>query len=38
MWDGFSSLFMFLANRDPGNLATTEKAWLKALGNKEMRG
>jgi hypothetical protein len=30
-WDGLSSLFVYLAKRDPSNLKQTEKEWLKAL-------
>jgi hypothetical protein len=30
-WDGLSSLFVFLANRNPRNLTQAEKEWLEAL-------
>lgn len=30
-WDGFSSLFVFLARRHPASLTRTEREWLKVL-------
>jgi hypothetical protein len=30
-WDGFSSLFVILARRDPVGLTVSEKGWLKVL-------
>jgi hypothetical protein len=30
-WDGLSTLFVMLAQRDPVGLTASEKGWLKAL-------
>src|SRR5208283_3263657 len=34
-WDGLSSLFVMLAQRDPIGLRPAEKDWLKALTSKK---
>ena len=31
-WDGLSTMFVILAQRDPDRLTKSERDWLKALG------